>query len=109
MWGGNSGKGLDSKRHKCALTAVGVEATNCHGLEWWVSYWKCRFGAYFIFSSRCPILAKTRTKKKKFVSYRCFAFLCNLLEGLVFFSVLHSVFLNFLFHIISLSVFYYYC
>lgn len=37
--------------------------------------------------SWCPIIAKTATKKNNFLSYRCFAFLCNLLEGLVFFSV----------------------
>lgn len=43
IWGGNSREWLDSKRPKCAL--VGVEVTNCHALELWVSYRECRFGA----------------------------------------------------------------
>lgn len=41
----------------------------------------------FYFLEALPNLCENENKKEEFLSYRCFAFLCNLLEGSVFFSV----------------------
>lgn len=64
----------------------------------------------FYFLESLPNPCENENKKEEICFLQVFCFFVQFAGGVgIFFSVLHSVFLNFLFHIISLSVFYYYC
>lgn len=79
---------------------VGIEAMGCHGhLEGLGGgeFMKVSIRSISSFSRRCPIFAKTIKQKRTFFSYRCFAFLCNLLEGSVFFFLILHLSLPFCF------------
>lgn len=49
----------------------------------------------FYFLEALPNLCENENKKKIFLSYRCFAFLCNLLEGRYFCIVFLNLFVSY--------------